>query len=143
MQLALEIAKLELKSRDELQALWREYFKTDCNVQSREFYIARLAHRMQELAYGGLSIALADGQAHGLPCIGFADAPSVNEVIVDGVNGFLAKDVEENKKKMAILMKDKDLRIKMGQEAVKTVERYAENHMADDWEALLHRLTGK
>ncbi len=56
MQLALEIAKLELKSRDELQALWREYFKTDCNVQSREFYIARLAHRMQELAYGGLSI---------------------------------------------------------------------------------------
>lgn len=55
MQLALEIAKLELKSRDELQTLWREYFKTDCNVQNREFYIARIAHRMQELAYGGLS----------------------------------------------------------------------------------------
>lgn len=60
MQLALEIAKLELKSRDELQALWREYFKTDCNVQNREFYIARIAHRMQELAYGGLSTPKKD-----------------------------------------------------------------------------------
>lgn len=92
-------------------------------------------------AYEGLSIALADGQAHGLPAIGFADAPSVNEVIVDGVNGFLAKDIDDFAAKMAILMKDKALRIKMGQEAVKTVERYAEENIADEWESLLYRLT--
>lgn len=94
-------------------------------------------------AYEGLSIALADGQAHGLPAIGFADAPSVNEVIVDGVNGFLAKDIDDFAAKMAMLMKDQSLRIKMGQEAVKTVERYAEENIADQWEALLRRLTAK
>ena len=94
-------------------------------------------------AYEGLSIALADGQARGLPAIGFADAPSVNEVIIDGVNGFLAKDIDDFAAKMAILMQDKNLRIKMGQEAVKTVARYAEENIADAWEALLRRLTGK
>lgn len=94
-------------------------------------------------AYEGLSIALADGQAHGLPAIGFADAPSVNEVIIDGVNGFLAKDVDDFAAKMAVLMKDQALRVKMGQEAVKTVARYAEANIADAWEALLRRLTQK
>ena len=94
-------------------------------------------------AYEGLSIALADGQAHGLPAIGFADAPSVNEVIKDGVNGFLAKDVDEFAAKMAMLMKDQNLRIKMGAEAVKGVEQYAENHIADKWEQLLKDLTRK
>lgn len=91
-------------------------------------------------AYEGLSIALADGQAHGLPAIGFADAPSVNEVIVDGVNGFLAKDVDDFAVKMAKLMSDKNLRIKMGAEAAKGVEQYAEQHIADKWEKLLHDL---
>lgn len=94
-------------------------------------------------AYEGLSIALADGQAHGLPAIGFADAPSVNEVIVDGVNGFLAKDIDDFAAKMALLMKDQSLRVNMGREAVKTVERYAEDNIADQWEALLRRLTAK
>ena len=88
-------------------------------------------------AYEGLSIALADGQAHGLPAIGFADAPSVNEVIVDGVNGFLAKDVDDFAAKMAKLMSDKELRIKMGAEAAKGVEQYAEEHIADKWQQLL------
>ncbi len=94
-------------------------------------------------AYEGLSIALADGQAHGLPAIGFANAPSVNEVIINNVNGFLAKDIEDFANKMATLMKDQALRIKMGQEAVKTVERYAEENIAKDWEHLLNRLTQK
>ena len=94
-------------------------------------------------AYEGLSIALADGQAHGLPAIGFADAPSVNEVIKDGVNGFLAKDVDDFAAKMAMLMKDQNLRIKMGAEAVKGVEQYAENYIADKWEQLLKDLTRK
>lgn len=93
-------------------------------------------------AYEGLSIALADGQAHGLPAIGFADAPSVNEVIVDGVNGFLARDVDDFAVKMAKLMSDKELRIKMGAEAAKGVEQYAEEHIADQWERLLKDLAG-
>lgn len=91
-------------------------------------------------AYEGLSIALADGQAHGLPAVGFVDAPSVNEVIVDGVNGYLAKNVDEFAKKMAKLMKDQSLRIKMGVEAAKGVEQYAEEHIADQWEKLLNDL---
>ena len=92
-------------------------------------------------AYEGLSIALADGQARGLPVIGFADAPSVNEVIVDGVNGFLAKDVDDFAAKMACLMRDKELRVRMGREAAKGVEQYAEEHIAEQWERLLNDLT--
>ena len=58
-------------------------------------------------------------------------------MIVDGVNGFLAKDVDDFAAKMAKLMSDKELRIKMGAEAAKGVEQYAEEHIADKWQQLL------
>lgn len=88
-------------------------------------------------AFEGLSIALADGMAHGLPSIGFSDAPSVNEVIIDGHNGFLVDNVDEFAEKLALLMYDVDLRIKLGQNAVKDVEKYSEENIAKKWNQIL------
>lgn len=43
MQLALEIAKLETLPLPELRRLWKHYFKTDCDVKKKDYYISRIA----------------------------------------------------------------------------------------------------
>lgn len=87
----------------------------------------------------GFGLGLAEGMAFGLPSVGFRDTPSVNELIVDGENGFLVGDVEEFAEKMAILMKDKDLRVQMGARAVKDMEKFAPEIVADEWEGLIRQ----
>lgn len=43
-------------------------------------------------AFEGMPLALTEAMAAGLPVIGYKSCPSVNELIVDGVNGFLCED---------------------------------------------------
>lgn len=84
----------------------------------------------------GFSLAIADGMAIGLPTLGFADALSVNEVIVDGHNGFLAKDLDDFAEKLKQLMSDKELRIRMGQNAIADMKAYAPKVIIGKWEKL-------
>lgn len=84
----------------------------------------------------GFSLAIADGMAIGLPTLGFADALSVNEVIVDGHNGFLAKDLDDFAEKLKQLMSDKELRIRMGQNAIADMKAYAPEVIIGKWEKL-------
>ena len=55
MQVAMQIALLERQTLPQLQGMWQKYFDTPPISQNKEFYISRLAYRIQELAYGGLS----------------------------------------------------------------------------------------
>ena len=55
MQLSMQIALLERRSISELQEIWKKYFDAPPTTYNKEFYISRIAHRIQELAYGGLS----------------------------------------------------------------------------------------
>ena len=91
----------------------------------------------------GFSLAIADAMSIGLPHIGFKDAHSVNEIIVDGHNGFLAEDVDDFAKKLQILMEDKDLRIKFGANAHKDMAAYAPEILMDEWENLLKQIVKK
>lgn len=84
----------------------------------------------------GFSLAIADGMAIGLPTLGFADALSVNEVIVDGHNGFLAKNLDDFAEKLKQLMSDKELRISMGQNAIADMKAYAPEVIIGKWEKL-------
>ena len=84
----------------------------------------------------GFSLAIADGMAIGVATLGFADALSVNEVIVDGHNGFLAKDLDDFAEKLKQLMSDKELRIRMGQNAIADMKAYAPEVIIGKWEKL-------
>ena len=55
MQIALQIALLESKTLSQLQEMWQKYFEEPAISQNKEFYVSRIAYRIQELAYGGLS----------------------------------------------------------------------------------------
>jgi Protein of unknown function (DUF2924) len=52
-----QIAGLPKLSHTELKALWREYFGVEPPAYRRGFLIRGLAHRLQELTYGGLKPA--------------------------------------------------------------------------------------
>ena len=52
-----QIAGLPKLSHTELKALWREYFGVEPPAYRRGFLVRGLAHRLQELTYGGLKPA--------------------------------------------------------------------------------------
>src|ERR687892_2283842 len=52
-----QITGLPKLSHAELKALWREYFGAEPPAYRRGFLIRGLAHRLQELTYGGLKPA--------------------------------------------------------------------------------------
>lgn len=50
-----KVAALPSLDAKDLRALWQEYFDEDAPKKKRDYLIPRLAWRIQELAYGGLS----------------------------------------------------------------------------------------
>lgn len=94
-------------------------------------------------AHEGFSLALADGMACGLPSLGFADAPSVNELIVDGHNGFLAKDPDDFIQKLRRLMSEKELRIAFGRNAAQDMAEYAPEKVIELWRRLIVETVGE
>ncbi len=85
----------------------------------------------------GFSLALADGMAMGLPSLGFTETPSVNELIIDGHNGFLASDLDDFTAKLKLLMQDQELRIKLGRNAVEDMKAYKPEIVIDMWDKLI------
>ncbi len=76
-------------------------------------------------AYEGFSLAHTEAMSMGLPLIGYKNCVSVNELVHDGVNGLLADDgAEALAEKMAILMCDRDLRVRMGAAARASMRAY-------------------
>lgn len=89
-------------------------------------------------AYEGFCLALGEGMSVGLPSVGYLSAPSVNEVIRNGENGLLTEEgVKPYAAALEKLMKNKNLRIKMGAAAKSDMAEYAPQKIWDKWEKLL------
>ena len=88
----------------------------------------------------GFSLALADAMAMGLPHVAFDYAISVNEVVKDNHNGFLAKDVDDFAQKLKTLMLDKNLRIKFGKNAREDMKEYAPDVLLNQWDDLFNKI---
>ncbi|MGM9568778.1 MAG: glycosyltransferase [Phascolarctobacterium sp.] len=95
-------------------------------------------------AYEGFSLALGEGMSAGLPAVGYKNCPSVNEVIIDGENGFLCDDgAEAFAKALDKLMGDRSLRVRMGKAAKQSMAAYAPEKIWDQWEELINRVLAK
>lgn len=94
--------------------------------------------------YEGFGIALTEAMAAGLPAIGYKSCPSVNELIIDGYNGFLCEDgIDDFAEKLKILMQDAELRKKMGQNARESMKQFAPEKIWDEWEKLIYKVVSK
>lgn len=95
-------------------------------------------------AYEGFSLSMAEGMSMGLPAIGYKNCSSVNELITDGVDGYLCEDgVEDFRDKLRKLMADRALRVAMGEQARIAMKAYAPEKIWDTWERLLKNIQGK
>lgn len=94
-------------------------------------------------AYEGFSLALMEAMSAGLPVVAFKSCPSVNEVVHDGVDGYLADDsIDSFTEKLRTIMLDKNLRARMGDNAHKDAMQYAPDRIWGQWENLMHEVTG-
>ena len=90
----------------------------------------------------GFPMVLTEAMCHGLPVI-CTDIPGIEDIVIDGHNGFIAK--QEDIVKMAELVtrviSDNTLRTKLGQNAKKYVDRFSAQHIANKWDQLIEAVT--
>lgn len=93
--------------------------------------------------YEGFGLALGEAMSAGLPAVGFASCPAVNELIRNGENGILcAEGIKEFSTALETLMKSPEKRIQMGLRGKAMMRRYAYNCVWGQWEELLCNIAG-
>ncbi|MCF0183583.1 MAG: glycosyltransferase family 4 protein [Bacteroidaceae bacterium] len=95
--------------------------------------------------YEGLPMVLLEAQAVGLPIVSYACKCGPRDLIEDGVNGILVEegDVRAMADGLLRLMRDTDLRRRMGAQAYKDSERYTEEKVMATWETLFNEICGQ
>lgn len=88
--------------------------------------------------YEGLPMVLLEAISYGLPLISFACPCGPMDIIEDGVNGFLIKDGDEEAfaEKLVEIIRNDELRIKMGVSAKQTSLKYSNESVMAQWEEL-------
>ena len=75
---------------------------------------------------------------HGIPSIGFAHCPGVNRLIKNEKNGILVKggdnEIENLEKAITLLIKNKDLRLKLGHQAFDDASSFNPEKIYNMWE---------
>lgn len=88
--------------------------------------------------FEGFGIALAEGLAMGLPAVGCKNCPAVNTLIRDGENGLLTDSTPEGyAEALARLMKDEDLRYRLGRQGKEDMKAYSADFVWSSWEKLI------
>lgn len=90
-------------------------------------------------AFEGFPNALAEAMATGLPAVAWRECLSSAALIQNGINGFLVGDVNEAAERMALLMHDQALRLRIGRSAKDAMKLYSPERIWDLWEELIHK----
>ena len=92
--------------------------------------------------YEPFGMVLPEAMSCGLPVVAFDCPYGPADIITDGVDGFLIKDHDTLKfvDKVCQLIKNEDLRRKMGQMGIKTSERYRKDTIMPLWKKLFENL---
>jgi glycosyltransferase involved in cell wall biosynthesis len=107
----------------------------DCRYAAADIFCIPSHHE-------GIPMTVGEAAAHGLPLVGFADCPGVNELIVPGKNGVLAHEmtVEGLVAALRSLMEaSAESRQRLGQKAQALMARFDRDFICDQWEELLEK----
>ena len=80
-------------------------------------------------------LVLLEAMSYGIPCVAFSSAEGANDIIIDGVNGYLIQDrnKEEMAKKVVYLLNNRDILNKMGLNAIDTLKKYDKYKIKNEW----------
>ena len=80
-------------------------------------------------------LVLIEASSFGLPCIAFDSANGAKEIIKDNWDGYLIenRDKEKMAKRIISLIKNKNRRIIMGDNAYKKSQKYLSNNIKEEW----------
>ncbi len=90
-------------------------------------------------------LVLPEAMSCGLPVVAFDCPYGPADIITDGVDGFLVKnrDINEFADRVCQLIEDKELRVKMGQAAIKSSQRYRADMIMPKWKSLFEQICQK
>ena len=93
--------------------------------------------------YEGFPMVMIEAMACGLPAVCFDFKCGPRDIISEGENGLIVPDgdIEGMAEAMVRLMKDDDLRKRMGENAKKVVEKYSEDRVMGLWVNLYEELS--
>lgn len=92
--------------------------------------------------YEGQPLVLIEAMSIGLPAVVYSFKCGARETITDNVDGFVVEEgnVKEFVEKLFLLMKNSELRKKMGQAARTNILRFEEKHIMPKWISLFNSL---
>ena len=92
--------------------------------------------------YEGFPMTLLEGAANGLPMLSYDILTGPNEIIDNGVNGYLIDEgnSEEMARKIASLLLNKEKRLEFSKESQKTAKRFDVNSIATEWYKMFKEL---
>jgi glycosyltransferase involved in cell wall biosynthesis len=92
--------------------------------------------------YEGFGLVLIEAMACGLPVVSFDCENGPRNIIRDGQNGFLVQpfDVDAFAERLLMLMRNEELRQKMGVEAHQSSSQYQIENIALRWKSLFEEL---
>lgn len=96
--------------------------------------------------YESFGLATAEAMAAGLPCVGFADCPGTNDLIMSGRNGLLTAGTDRALslgRALESLILDADLRQRLGDAGRATAAAFAPDHIVKQWQGLLENTANK
>ena len=110
-----------------------------CNPQE---YYDRGAILCMTSSTEGLPMVLIEAQTNGVIPITYNSYASATDIIDDGDNGFLVKafDEDEYVEKLMLVMRDKELRLKMAESAMASVRKFDSRKIAEQWIDLFEKL---
>lgn len=93
----------------------------------------------------GMPNALLEAMACGCACISFDIATGPAEIIDNNTDGILIKDndLDSFANETVKLIENKDLRLKMGKNAVQKSKQFNIDHIGNQWIELIHSITKK
>ncbi len=93
-------------------------------------------------SYEGLPMTLLEAISYGLPCISYSFPCGPRDVINDGENGFIIEEGDKKAfaKRLVELMKNDELRFKLGRNAYESSKKYNIDNVMEQWFVLFQKL---